>query len=236
MTLYAVALLCMVSAILSQLLSSKSRAAWVPIGLYVATVMGLAWVAGYLQPSKEANGSGRRQRNLLLSALARYAALSLSPGRSLLNSEVVLRIARRELNLRFLEAWFADDHVLIASSGRMTLNAISDSLEALEDPPSFVAPRGFAMNSDASALPVCSLHEARVQPANGRETIIRFQFHEEPDELERQDVIACLANLFEQAKIDRPLTQPKGASIYAVGRRSASRVRRSISALERVVE
>jgi UDP-GlcNAc:undecaprenyl-phosphate GlcNAc-1-phosphate transferase len=237
MTLYAVALLCMVSAILCQILSAQSRASWAPIGLYVATVMGLAWVAGYLQPNRASNGSGRRQRNLLLSALARYAALSLTPGRSLLNSEVVLRIARRELNLRFLEAWFEEEHVLIASSGRMSLDEDPDSPHDLDDPPSFIAPRGFAMNNDADALPVCSLHETRVQSANGRKIIIRYQYYQEPDEFERQDVVACLANLFEQARISRPLVQPKRISIHKVGPRFAStRARKRMATIERIAQ
>jgi len=234
-TLYAVALLCMVSAILCQLLSSRARTAWIPIGLYVATVMGLAWLAGYLRPSKEANGSGRRQRNQLLTALARYAALSLSTGRSLLGSEVILRMARRELNLRFLEAWFEDEHVLIASSGRMSLCATPDSPGDLGNPPSFTAPRGFAMNDNADASPVCSLNETRVQSGSGRDTIVRFQYYEEPDEIERQDVVACLANLFEQAKIDRPLSQPRRASIQVVKGQLVSRARRSTPTVERVV-
>jgi UDP-GlcNAc:undecaprenyl-phosphate GlcNAc-1-phosphate transferase len=237
-TLYAVALLCMVSAILCQLLSSRTRTAWIPIGLYVATVMGLAWLAGYLRPSKEANGSGRRQRNQLLTALARYAALSLGPGRSLLGSEVVLRIARRELNLRFLEAWFENDHILIASSGRMSLCATPDSPRDLGNPPSFIAPRGFAMNDNADASPVCSLHETRVQSASRRDIIVRFQYYEEPDEIERQDIVACLANLFEQAKIDRPLSQPERVTIHRVGTRFAGsdRPRKRIATIERVVQ
>jgi UDP-GlcNAc:undecaprenyl-phosphate GlcNAc-1-phosphate transferase len=235
-TLYAVALLCMVSSILCQLLSSRTRTAWISIGLYVATVMGLAWLAGYLRPSKEANGSGRRQRNQLLSVLARYAALSLSTGRSLLGSEVVLRIARQELNLRFLEAWFENEPItLIASSGRMSLCATPDSPRDLGNLPSFIAPRGFAMNDNAGASPVCSLHETRVQSASGRDTIVRFQYYEEPDDIERQDVVACLANLFEQAKIDHPLSQPRRATIQMVKGHLVSRARRSTPTVERVV-
>ena len=203
-TLYGVAFMCMVSAVLFQILSQRSRSSWIPIGLYVVTVMGLAWLAGYLRPSEGVENSKRRQRNLLLSGFARYSALALTSGTSLLSSGEILRHVRRELKLRFLEAWFEDGPVLIASGGRMSLRGVSRIPLHLDNGPPLTAPNGFAMNGEPSVLPVDSFEEMRVKSANGHNLIIRYQYLRDPDEPDRQDLAACLASMFEQMKVDPP--------------------------------
>ena len=204
LTLYAASFVCMVSAILYQLLSERSRSSWIPIGLYVMTVFVLAWVAGYFQPKEAKHSSKNRQRNLLLSAFARYGALALSTGKSLLSLSEILRIARRELELRFLEVWLEDGPALIVSSGRMSLETSYQLPVHFENGPPLMAPGGFAMDVETSVLPVGSFEETMVQSANGHDLIIRYQYQKRPDELERQDLMACLAHLFAQTKIEPP--------------------------------
>lgn len=207
-TLYAVAMLCMSAAILAQVLSEKSRAAWIPIGLYVVTVLGLAWVAGYIHPGDALKTSKRRQHNVLLSALSRYVALSLGSGMSLLSAGEILRMVRRELKLRFLEVWFEENLALIAWSGRMRLNGSSESNPQVLDEDFVVAPNGFAMNGGPDRRPVNTLEETRCQSVNGHSLIIRFQYYQKPEEIEHQDSVAYLVDMFAQTKISPPKAPP----------------------------
>jgi len=196
--LYSAAVLCLVAAVLFQLSTVRAHVSWMPLGLYVSTVLGVAWMAGYLRLPEVRRQSRRRPHNQLLSAFSRYASMSLSSDSPFVTSTELMRIARRELGLRYLEAWFEEGPTQIVSSGRLRLSARAGA-------PAFVAaPDGFVTDEELRALRVDTLKTLRVRSAGGYEIIIRYQFYSEPDELVAQDIGAALANLFEQTRLTPP--------------------------------
>jgi UDP-GlcNAc:undecaprenyl-phosphate GlcNAc-1-phosphate transferase len=209
--LYAAAFSFMVAAILFQLYSDRSEFAWLPLGLYMGTIMALASVAGYLRLPDLVRSSQRRQSNLMLSAFARYAALSLSSKSPLVSSGELMRLARRELGLRFLEAWFEDGPMQITSSGRMRFRTPPERLARFEDTPAFVAaPDGFVSEEEINTLPVDLFQTIRVKSAGSHTIMVRYQHYVQRDEMENQDIAACLAQLFEQTRLVPPLADAAG--------------------------
>jgi UDP-GlcNAc:undecaprenyl-phosphate GlcNAc-1-phosphate transferase len=203
--LYAAALSCLVAAVLFQVLAARARSTLMPISLYLTTVAGLAWVAGYLRVPEVLQQSRRRSHNMVLSAFSRYASLCLGTPASVVSSAELMRIARRELGLRYLEAWFEQGPTQIVSSGRMRFRLPAPGAARLVDGPAFVAgPDGFVTDEELAALPVDMLKTMRVHSAGGYGVIVRYQFYKQPEDLVAQDVAACLANLFEQTRFTPP--------------------------------
>jgi len=175
--LYAGAAVCMVAAILSNVLSQKVRNMWIPIALYSAAILIISWIAGYLRPREAMSISARHQRNRLLSTFACYASMKFSTNSSPVTLEEVLEMGCRELRLHFLEIWH----------GNRLLLAVSNHSTA-EETGKYGTPN--------------PVREIKIRSANGQTLVARYQHDHVPDEQEHQDVAACLAHLFEQAKIE----------------------------------
>lgn len=172
--LYGVTLLLSIAAVLNQVLASSQ----IPIMLYVVTIIGIVWLAGYLRPESFRRLSVRRQRVALFRALSRYAVLRLnSQEDSSSDLPEVLDLVRKQLGLGFLAVWMAEDERLIASSGEMREKRPTqyDAVESL-----------------------------RVRCASGFNVAVKFQFVERSNESAIIDTSACLAGLFEGARITPP--------------------------------
>jgi len=113
--LYLVTALLSASAILNNLIPEKTRWAWIPPVLYFGTLLWLTWWAGYLRPQTVNRIFSRRQRNSVLTTLARYAAQSLSSAQPEVGLDEVFELCRREIKLDCLEAWFEESGTVICS-------------------------------------------------------------------------------------------------------------------------
>jgi len=207
LTLYTVAFCCTLAAVLCQMAHARGRAAWAPIALFVLTMATLSWTAGYLRVPDAVRGARRRHHNRLLRALCRYAALRLGSGNPVVGTVELMRLVRRELGLRFLEAWTDDGPVQLLSSGRMRFRPTGGSpIDAeAEAEPAFVAmPNGYVADEEMRHLPVDLLETIRVRAASGHTMTVRYQHYFERPELERQDVAGILAQLFEQVNLSPP--------------------------------
>ena len=100
--LYAGALMCTVAAIFSSVLPAGGWQIVLPLAIYLATFVCLGHMAGYLRPMDRV--IERRRRNSLLMNFARYASQCLSTRASNLTPDEVIDMARRELNLCYLDA------------------------------------------------------------------------------------------------------------------------------------
>ena len=184
--LYGATLLCMIAAVLSQLLATH----WIPIAIYGVTALGVAWLAGYLRPMTLASLSKDRQRSSVLLALARYAVLGMNSQLSRARPDDVLALGRRELGLRFLEVWLEEGPALLLTSG--------------------------SINKERQArFPFRLVEKMKVNSADGKALVILYQFDYDPEPREQQDVSACLAHVFQdiavsELKATAPL--PKGVS------------------------
>jgi UDP-GlcNAc:undecaprenyl-phosphate GlcNAc-1-phosphate transferase len=126
--LYGVTLLCMVAAVYSQRISDIPGGRWAAIGLYGATLVGVAWLAGYLRPAALRDASSRRRRNLVLAAFTRYASLRLNETAKGALIDEVFEAGRREMGLAFLEIRLSDETAPLVTSGAST--APTESLRA----------------------------------------------------------------------------------------------------------
>lgn len=213
--LYAVTLLFVVAAILYQVLHRR----WIPIALYAITVLGLAWVAGYIRPKEAMQRSKRRRRNLLLSSLSRYVSQSLSSGCSALGPVEILRIARREMKLCFMEVARDDGHVLV-SSGRLRLHPNGAETNMHDEVPSLFLRNSSAETAEKTRLLEEALDEIAVPASDGRKLIVRFQLYgKRDDHLEYQDIVACIAGIFEHFSYDA-LSRPARPIYHSYEQRS----------------
>lgn len=171
--LYGVTLLCMVAAILSVVITPASSVSWVPITLYLATLGGIAWLAGYIRPTNFTSLSERRQRNGILMAYSRFAVLTLKSKLGRISQAEVFNLCRKEMGLCFLEIW-------------------------LEDGPTLVCSCGVANKEREENFPFRLIEKIKVKSSDGRDVIVLLQFDHEPGNLEQQDVTHTLAHLFEQ--------------------------------------
>ncbi len=172
LTLYGVTLLLGVAAYLSHVIPFVSGWSWLPDFILGATLLGVAWWAGYLKEATLQRVFHRRKRNTILSAFSRYAIQSLSSRLATVRPYEILELCRREMRLSFLEAWFEDGRLLIGSSGVPPREQIERQLAAPE--------------------------ELRLQTGGGMRIVLRYCFDHQPYEHEVRDIADCLAQIFEQ--------------------------------------
>ena len=184
--LYAVAFFLSSAAILSRVIPPRSSWTWIPAALFAGTLLGIMWLAGYFRSASINRVFKRRTRNAVLVAFAKYVTLSyqLNPIKERLAE--IMKDARRELRLGFLEAWFEEGRALIDASGG-------------------------AAGSGSEPGRLDSVEKLRVTTRGGHFLVIRYQFAHSPDASERHDVEACLASIFEKMDL-----QPPSAKIVSV--------------------
>jgi len=173
LTLYAVAILLAGATIMGALIPASSPWSWFPYALYGGTLVGIAWLAGYLRPTTFKRVFKRRQRNKVYHALAQYAGLSLNVKGGHEIPIELLDLCCRELGLGFIEVMYGTDGTVIASN---------------KDP------EGTPCNNELQT-------ELRVKSSDEQDIIVRFNFLDEPDDHRRQDVTSCLAGIFDQTLV-----------------------------------
>jgi hypothetical protein len=212
--LYTACFACMAAALLYQVRASDWGRSWIAIGLYLATVCVLALLAGYIRPREALEKAGRRRRNKVLNSLARYVATSIGSGNSLLSPVEILRITRREMNLRFLEIALEDGSVLY-SSGRIRFQPTEEQLAAFRETPQLLVHNGTPRSMEKTGPLADLFEETVVQTQNACRLIVRYQYSEPLEELERQDISACLADLFEKTRMRPGLGGMQSALLWA---------------------
>ena len=189
--LYAVALMCTISAILCQILYPRDKAPLLAVAIYAALVLGIAWANGYLQLHQIFRIIRCRRRNRKLATFSRYVALAIKADSSALGLEEVLHLICRELNLRLIQLWLPDAPQPFAAiefnEVESNHNGHHDSVEVIK-----------VDTRDGQTLEICFQlgHHPPAQPNPSREAW-------EVDKLEHQDVAACLAHLFDHVKLER---------------------------------
>jgi hypothetical protein len=173
LTLYGVAVCLAVAAILSTVIPLDSDWIGVPYALYVGALMFIAWLAGYLRPTTFRSIFERRQKNQLLHALAKYAKLCLDNHGRCVERTLLLELCRHELGLRFIDVQLGDGCRLMASQN-------------LPDHPDYQG----------------KTEKLRVKSSDDQDVFIHYAFVQPPSENHRQDVIACLAGIFNETLID----------------------------------
>lgn len=186
--LYAVALTCTLSAVLCQLLYPKEKGPLLAIGLYVLIVLAVARANGYLRPRQMVRLSRCRERNSKLALFAQYASLSINSASSGVGLQDILQLCCKEMNLRFIEV----------------------GLEGAGIPATLAQ----AELERACAVPTKDPIETLRVRHGERALVVRYQLNHddllavhdedarENDVLEHEDVMACLAQLFELCKIE----------------------------------
>lgn len=176
--LYAVTVIMAGASIILGMVPQKPQWAWLPFALYVAPLVWIGWVAGYLRPNSINEAFQRRERNAVLGAFARYAVLSLNNGSSRVSLTEILGLCRRELDLRLLEVWFEEGPRCIASSGQASRPRHGKALETIE--------------------------KMRVQTLEAEGLVLQYEYNGSPSEHERQETSHCLAAIFDQIDIPAP--------------------------------
>ncbi len=224
--LYIAALACAAAGILQEIVPAHPMYSLMPAALYIATVLWVAWVADYLRPWGAGNGGAAtigesRQRNVILSAFARYAALRLSHnGTNAAVIREVLSVGCKELGLRFLEARLDDGMLLLRTGNGCTANAELRTQNAECRPETADRTAQNCINPINAVNPVesnlsspmsysgadPSIHNGqseimKVRSADGHVLHICYEHDQAADETERQDVAACLAHLFENVYV-----------------------------------
>ncbi|MCF6287147.1 MAG: hypothetical protein L3K26_18465, partial [Candidatus Hydrogenedentes bacterium] len=115
----------------------------------------------------------RRQKNRLFHALANYAKQCLDNHGRCVERRLLLELCRHELGLRYIDVQLEDGVRLMASDGELP-------------------------QADQAA----SSEKLRVKSSDDKDIFIRYAFTEEPSDNYRQDVVACLAGIFDQTVID----------------------------------
>ena len=175
--LYGLTLVLSAAAVAGQLLPPESPYSVGPLAGAALAFLAILYLAGYLCPASFRAVLRRRRSNNVLKALGQYAVASLSH-RGLSGGAAghpVLDVCRHEMNLAFLEVWNEDEKARLAVSGRPP-----------EPPP-------------GASLP--DVEKVRLKSAYGHRLAARYCFRCEPSDIERQDVAACLANIFEFAAL-----------------------------------
>lgn len=103
LTLYAAALSLAAATVLAAVIPENSAWVLAPYALYAATLIYIAWLAGYLRPAVFHATMERRRQNKVFQALGRYTALRLNSNGRTANLDLLLQLCRHELGLRFIE-------------------------------------------------------------------------------------------------------------------------------------
>lgn len=113
--LSGMSLLLTAAAILSALVPAESSWTLLPIVLYALTLLTIAWMAGYLRPTKIKVLIERRDRNLAFHALGRYARLRFHGNPGFVEPAALLEICRMEMGLDYLEVRISNDDCILAA-------------------------------------------------------------------------------------------------------------------------
>lgn len=176
MILYGGAALCLLAAVLNEMLPEDSWQAALPIVLYIITVLVIVYIAGYHRPVV---GMGKRRRhNALRQSLSRYASLALSTDRSALEMCEILEVVRRELGLARVRVWRSDTGEVLGEAPAPPAIATGPLLVGV-DPH-----EGFGSQLRVSHGVDCSL-------------VVSFTHEHEVDDAEASDTQACLAATFD---------------------------------------
>lgn len=170
--LYGVTLLCTIAAVISQIAEIN----WLPIGLYLAALLAIAWVAGYLRLSMFASFTERRQRNRTFSALSRYVIASVQRDPDAQWFSEMLRLVCKQLGLRSLRVYAEEGGVAVASCSMEGDNGPENLGEGGE--------------------------RLRIRGNQGQRLTLRYHLTEERSEHYLLDVAACLANIFESVSLE----------------------------------
>jgi hypothetical protein len=186
--LYAIALMCVFSGIISQIFYPHEILPLFAIGLYAGVVIMVAWVNGFLRLRHILRISMCHKRNVKFDAFTRWAAVAVEANAAL-DVDDFFRIGCKQLNLRFIEARYADSQAVIAST---RVKEEKEENRIICDP----------------------VESIQVRDAAGEAVQIRYQLDHiyslsnqtdedarETDKLEHQDVMACLAHLFASIRI-----------------------------------
>ncbi len=173
LTLYGVAACLATAAVLSALIPINSPWSGVPYALYAGALVYIAWLAGYLRPTAFRTIFERRQKNRLYHALAAYAKLCLDNHGGCVERRLLLELCRHELGLRYLEVQLEGGARLMASEG-----------------------------VPAHVATLASAEKLRVKSSDDKDVFLYYAFVEVPSDNHRQDVIACLAGIFDQCITD----------------------------------
>jgi hypothetical protein len=169
------ALILAAAAVSAVLIPEKSLWAWCPYALYVATLAGVAWLAGYLRPASFRVVLERHNRNKTLHSLGRYIRQRLdADSKEHVAPDLLLELCRMELGLLRLDVRTPDGERIMAASH-----------DEEEDVPEIPEEKLFVKTADGEDLMVC------------------FEFKSEPVPAWRQDVNVCLAGIFNETKIAR---------------------------------
>lgn len=180
--LYGVAAMCTVAAIVSQIWAPNDTAVLLAVGLYGTVIIGLAWANGYLRLQHVVRIAKCRDRNARLAAFTRYSVGAFNSPDSGHTLEDIMKMGCKQLDLRSLEVSFDSWPEPLASA----------SVDGAPSDPSL-------------------LDSVKVRTPSGRLLQIRYQLSRpdgryndwdeetrEAQKLERQDIAACLAHLFEK--------------------------------------
>jgi len=162
------------AAIIAALVPENSKWAWCSYAFYLATLVIIAWVAGYLERTTFKTILKRRQRNEIFQALGQYVALRLNADRRPVDRNLLLLLCRQELGLRRLEVRMKDGDRLMLSADGMECDTPEPSKEKL-----------------------------RVKSLGGQDILIGYEFEHTPTDSVRQDVSQCLAAIFDQMAIEQ---------------------------------
>lgn len=99
MLLYGVSAILTSVAIMSRIAPEGSAWEWISLAVVIVTLIGIAWLAGYLRVARVNTLVRRRERNARMQAFARYAGLSLRANPEKTNAEQILGLACSELGL-----------------------------------------------------------------------------------------------------------------------------------------
>ena len=178
--LYMVTFLLAGAAVASQLIPSDSSWVFVPLGVAIATLVWVIWLADYFEPMLLGRIFRYRGRNRVLNALAGYSSLALGAHTETSERNEILNLCRQEMRLCYLAAWFESGETLIASSGAARVPQAN--------------PKGFDPTE-----------RLRVKTNRGNAIIVGYQFQDEnPADFDRRAVPAWLARVFENADIRPP--------------------------------
>lgn len=118
--LYAVSGILTSVAIMSRIAPEGPVWEWLSVTVVLATLVGVAWLAGYLRVAPVNTFVERRERNARLQAFARYAGLSLKANTASAHTGQVLELACRELELEFVSLSRAGQEPVVSGPGSLS--------------------------------------------------------------------------------------------------------------------
>ena len=175
--LYTATFLMTSSAVISSLIPKDSALSSLPIFMYIGTTIWIIWLADYLRPSSFNKIWQNRSRNSVLQKFNNYAIQSFNTGKFKKDTKIFFEIAKHELNLSFIAAWFEEGSLLIGVSGE-------------------------PINAADQNQPIDNIEKFRVKSLSGNVIIVRYQFLSDVSEDEHRHTATCLASIFEKSQID----------------------------------